>query len=456
MPTIESYLTHHFKDYVDELKSFLRYPSVSTDPKYKESIHACAEYLVSKLTRIGLKNVKRFETPGHPIVYGEWCGKPNKPTLLIYGHYDVQPPDPLSLWVTPPFEPDIRDGQIYARGVSDDKGQVFCHLKSMELLFALQKELPLNVKILIEGEEEIGSLHLPEFVKSHREMLKADAVLVSDTPMFGPDLPSLCYSLRGLIYMELRAKGAHTDLHSGQHGGAVPNPIQALASIISRLKDEHNRVTLPFFYEDVREIPEEVRKTLRALPFDELSYQKSLGLKGLEGEKGFSSLERRWFRPTLECNGILGGYTGEGAKTVIPSEAMAKISMRLVADQNPETLIHHFIEYVHRLTPSSISLETRVLSHTKAAMVNLDTPAIQAAKKALAKVYGKDPILQGEGGSIPVVVDFERILGIPTVLMGFNLPDDGIHAPNERFSLENFRRGILSSAYFFEYYAGSA
>jgi acetylornithine deacetylase/succinyl-diaminopimelate desuccinylase-like protein len=361
----------------------------------------------------------------------------------------------LDLWQSPPFSAEVRDGYLYARGVSDDKGQVFCHWKAIEALLKTSGELPVNIKMIIEGEEEIGSLNLPAFIHAERAKLAADVALISDTPMFGPQTPSLCTSLRGMVYTELVLRGCASDLHSGQHGGAVPNPIQALSQIISKLKDAKERVTVPGFYDSVLAIDPAMKRSMKRLPFDEKEYLKQVGAPELVGEKGYSALERRWLRPTLECNGIIGGYTGEGAKTVIPAVAKAKISMRLVANQDPAKIFEAFKAHVRSLSPKNVTVE--ILNHSLAfpARVRSDHPAVQAGLRALRKGFGKEPVFQGEGGTIPIVAEFERVLGLQTVLMGFNLPDDGIHAPNERFKLDNFYGGILAAGYFLEEYARS-
>ncbi len=429
---------------VDELNTFLSIASVSANLKHKADILRCANYLEGHLTDIGLENVRQFATDGHPIVYGEWLHAPGKPTVLFYGHYDVQPPEPLELWVSPPFEPTIRDGYLYARGVSDDKGQVFCHLKAIEALLKKNGKLPVNIKVLIEGEEEIGSVHLAPFVEKNQTLLGADVVLISDTPMFGPDQPSLCTSLRGLVYLEVEVEGCKSDLHSGQQGGAVPNPIQALAKIISNLKDDDQRITIPGFYDQV--LPDRVD-----IPFDEEAYRNEVGAEELVGEAGYNSLERRWLRPTLECNGIVGGYIGPGAKTVIPSKAMAKISMRLVANQNPDDILFKFKAYIRQIAPKSVRVSFNEFHPSGwPVRVKTESVAVQAAMRAIEKSFGRKPIFQGEGGTVPVVADFQRLLGLQSVLMGFNLPNDGIHAPNERFSLDRYYKGIHASAYFFE------
>ncbi len=450
MHSVLSYIDQNQDRFLQELKAFLRIASISTDPAYKSDMLLCASSVQQQFIDIGLENVQVFPTEGHPIVYGEWLHAPGKPTVLFYGHYDVQPPDPLALWVSPPFEPTVREGQLYARGASDDKGQVWCHLKSIEAWLKTQGQLPVNVKVIIEGEEEIGSKHLFKFISEHTELLKSDVALVSDTPMIAQDVPSICFSLRGLVYLELKVTGCTSDLHSGQHGGAVPNPINALATIISKLKDTQNRVTIPGFYDDVLPISDTLHHDILALPHSDETYLKDLGAKALCGEEGFTTLERRWLRPTLDCNGIFGGYTGEGEKTVIASHATVKLSMRLVANQDPYKITKAFRDFLPSITPPEVTVEVKEYSGAFAARVNPEHPAIEAAKKALESAFGVPARLQGEGGTVPIVNEFEKKLGIQTVLMGLNLANDNIHAPNERFSLSNFYRGIKASAHFWK------
>lgn len=444
----DTFILQNQDQLIAELFQFLKIPSVSTDSVYRPHIDACADYLVTHLQSIGLRHVTQYPTNGHPVVYADYIVSPNLPTLLIYGHYDVQPPDPLDLWESPPFEPQIRDGQIFARGVSDDKGQIFCHIKAVEAYLSQTQTLPINVKFLIEGEEEIGSPTLDEWAKTHTDLLKADAILVSDNPMFAKGIPSICYSLRGLCYIEIIATGANSDLHSGQHGGPAPNPINALCTIVSQLKNETGKVQIPHFYDAVRPIPKTVHDDILTLNFDDTHYKKLLGVSNLIGEPEFTSLEKRWFRPTLDCNGIIGGYTGEGSKTIIPSVARVKLSMRLVADQDPKTIFQLAKAYIQSICPLGISLE--FIEHSGGKPVQTDTahPAFQAGIRAIQSVYEKPPICQGEGGSIPIISNLQDILKAPSVMIGLNLPDDKIHAPNERFSLENYFNGIRVSIAF--------
>ena len=439
-----------FEYHLSRLEEWLRFPSVSADSGYRSDVMACAAYTATRLEEIGAA-VTLTETPGFPVVIGKVGMDPSKPTVLIYGHYDVQPPDPLGLWETPPFEPTRRQGQIYARGVSDDKGQIYCHMAAVEELLS-QGPLPLNVIFLIEGEEEIGSPNLVPFVEAHKTDLQATVALVSDTPMIAKDRPSLCTSLRGLIYFELHLRVLSGDLHSGQHGGTVPNAIHSLVSLISKLKDDAGIVQIPGFYDDVRPLSSEQIQSLEDLPFNEAGYCKTLGAQKMVGEPGFHPYARRWYRPTLDVNGIWGGYTGEGSKTVIPAVASCKVSMRLVADQNPDVMIDRVKSYLATICPVGLSVTVKEPG-AMPARVSTDHPAVRAAARGLETAFGVKPVFQGEGGTIPIVAEFKRILGLDTVLMGLNLPDDGIHAPNERMSLANIRRGIVASMAFMQEYS---
>lgn len=435
--------------YLDELTELIAIPSVSTNPENAPDIRRCAEWMKNHLTRIGMQNARIFPTAGHPVVYAEWLGAPGKPTILLYGHYDVQPVDPVALWTSPPFAATIRNGNLYARGSADDKGQVFIHLKSIEAFMKNGGALPINIKMLIEGEEEIGSEHLDPFVRSHKELLKADLVLISDTSMFARGVPSVCYGLRGLAYMQIDLVGPNKDLHSGSYGGSVHNPIQALAEIIAELHDKNGRVTIPGFYDDVRALTKKERAAFKKLPWSDAAYARSLGVRELYGEKGFTSLERLWARPTLECNGIWGGFTGDGAKTVLPSAASAKISMRLVPDQKSDKIAALFLKHVKKISPRSVTVAARYLHGGEAALTPIESPGVQAAVAALEKGFGKKPLYQREGGSIPIVVQFKNILGLDTVLLGFGLPDENAHAPDEFLNLDNFFGGIRTAAHFY-------
>jgi acetylornithine deacetylase/succinyl-diaminopimelate desuccinylase-like protein len=387
-------------------------------------------------------------------VYADWLNAPGKPTLLIYGHYDVQPAEPLDLWTSPPFEATVRGENLYARGAEDDKGQVFIHLKAIEAFLKTGGKLPLNVKMLIEGEEEIGSEHLDAFIAEHKEMLKADLVIVSDSGMYAKGVPSICYGLRGLVYMQLDLEGPNKDLHSGSFGGTVHNPIQALSEIIARLHDKNGRVTIPGFYDKVRALSKTERNAFKKLPWSDRKYAKDLGVAQLYGEKGFTTLERVWARPTLECNGIWGGFTGEGAKTVLPSKASAKISMRLVPDQTSVGIGRLFERHIKKIVPKTVKVKMTNLHGGEPAITPIDSPGVRAAVVALEKGFGKKPLYQREGGSIPIVVQFKVLLGLDTVLLGFGLPEGNAHAPDEFIDLENLFGGMRTCAYFYSEYPG--
>lgn len=449
MEKVLSYLKTNEDRYLEELKEFLAIPSVSTNPENKSDVQRCAQWVADHMSKIGLQNVQVMSTPGHPVVYGDWLHAPDAPTVLLYGHYDVQPPEPLDLWTSPPFEATIRGGNLYARGSADDKGQVYIHLKSIEAYLQNTGTLPVNLKLLIEGEEEIGSEHLVPFVTEQKKMLEADLVLISDSSMFAKGVPSICYALRGLAYMQIDLVGPNKDLHSGSFGGSVHNPIQALAEIIAQLHDEKGRVTIPSFYKDVRPLSRAERKSFAKLPWKDKKYAKELGVQELYGEKGFTTLERVWARPTLECNGIWGGFTGEGAKTVLPSKASAKISMRLVPDQKSDAIAKLFEKHIKKIAPKTVSVTVRNLHGGEAAITPIDSPGVKAAVAALEKGFGKKPLYQREGGSIPIVVQFKEVLGLDTVLLGFGLPDENAHAPDEFINLDNFFGGMRTSAHFF-------
>jgi acetylornithine deacetylase/succinyl-diaminopimelate desuccinylase-like protein len=445
-----SYIEENKDRFVEELKDFLRIPSISTDPSHKQDVRKCAEYVVSELKRIGIEDAKLYETAGHPIVYAQWLKASEQPTVLLYGHYDVQPVDPVELWQSPPFEPDIRNGEIFARGSADDKGQVFMHFKSLEAHLKNTGKLPVNVKILIEGEEECGSLNLDKFIEDHKEMLKADLVVISDTPMFARGVPSICYGLRGLVYFQIDLVGTSSDLHSGSFGGTVINPAYALCRVLAGMKDENGRVTIPGFYDDVRPLTDRERKEYASLPYDAEKYRKELGAPQLWGEKGYSPLEQIWARPTFEINGLLSGFTGEGAKTVIAAKAMAKVSMRLVPDQDPDKIAKLFEDHFRKVCPKSVELKITRMHGGKAWLAPIDHPAMKAASRAYEKGFGKKPVFVREGGSIPVVSTFAELLKIPSVLIGIGLPDENAHAPNEKLDLGNFQGGILSTAHLYQ------
>ncbi len=438
--------------FLNELKDLLRIPSISTLPDHKQDVERAAQFVAADLKRIGIENVALIPTAGHPLVYGDWLHAPGKPTVLCYGHYDVQPPDPLDEWHSPPFEPAERDGNIYARGAVDDKGQMYMHLKAVEALMKTGKgKLPLNLRFLIEGEEEVGGEGIANYVREHPERLKADCALVSDTEMFAPDLPTLCVGLRGMVYTELEAVGAKTDLHSGMYGGAAPNPFIALAQIIARLKDENGKVLIPGFYDRVEKPSADELKAWKSLPFDEEHYrQTEVGSSQLTGEPGYSVMERTWARPTLDVHGMPGGFTGAGAKTVIPAKAAAKISMRLVPAMRPEEIFKLYSEYVKSLTPKGIRIRIKSWSQAGPIVIRTDNKFVKASTEAMKEVFQKDTVYIRSGGSIPVVGDFEKYLKIPAVMMGFGLPDDNLHAPNEKFHIANFHRGIESIIRFFQ------
>jgi acetylornithine deacetylase/succinyl-diaminopimelate desuccinylase-like protein len=449
MENILKYISENQNRFLNELNSLIAIPSVSTSNEHQADMTRCAEWLSDHLKRLGLNNTQIFRTPGHPIVYGGWLGAPGKPTVLVYGHYDVQPAEPLELWKSPPFEGTIRDGNYYARGASDDKGQIFVHLKSIEAFMKNSGSLPINIKIILEGEEEIGSENLEPFLRQHKDLLKADLVLISDTSMFARGVPSVCYGLRGLSYVQIDLVGPDKDLHSGSYGGSVHNPIQALTEIIASLHDKKGKIDIPGFYKDVRKLSKEERSAFKKLPWNDKKFAKELGVKKLYGEEGFTTLERLWARPTLECNGIWGGFIGEGAKTVLPSKASAKISMRLVPDQKPEKIAKLFEKHINKISPASVKVTVKNLHGGEPAITPINSPGVQTAIRALEKGFGKKPLYQREGGSIPIVVQFKKILGIDSVLLGFGLPDENAHAPNEFLYLENFFGGIRTVAHFY-------
>ena len=453
MQEITTYIQNNKEKFIEELKDFLRIQSISTLPEHKEAINNAAEFVARKLKAAGISRVNIFKTEGHPIVYGEWLGAPGKPTVLIYGHYDVQPVDPIELWNHPPFDPFVKDGKIFARGATDDKGQLYMHIKSVEAYFKTAGSLPLNVKFLIEGEEEIGSENLEKFINDNTELLKCNSVLISDTELYEAGIPTLTYGLRGLAYMEVELTGPLQDLHSGSFGGAVANPINVLAEIISRLHDKNGRITIPNFYNSVIKITKTERDNYKRLKFSEKKFTKELGVKELYGEKGFTTLERLWSRPTLDCNGIFGGFTGKGAKTIIPSLATAKISMRLVPDQDPKRIMKEFTKYIKKLAPKSVKVIVRDLHSAYPVLTPLKDKAAIAASKAMEKAFGKKTVYIRDGGSVPIVTVFTKKLKVPTVLMGMGLNSENLHSPNEHFHLNHFLLGIISSAYFMQEYS---
>jgi acetylornithine deacetylase/succinyl-diaminopimelate desuccinylase-like protein len=454
----QEYIKQNLPRFQEELMDLLRIPSVSADPAHKADVQQAAEFVADSLAKAGADTVEVVATEGHPIVYAEKVVNPEAPTILIYGHYDVQPPDPLDLWESGPFEPVVKkteehpEGAIYARGSADDKGQFFMHVKAFEAMLATES-LHSNVKFMIEGEEEVGSENLETFLKSNRERLACDMILVSDTAIISNDTPSITVGLRGLSYVEVEVTGPTRDLHSGVYGGAVANPINILAKMIASLQDENNHITIPGFYDDVVIVSDEERQVMNKAPFDLEAYKKDLNIGSVHGEAGYTTLERTSIRPTLDVNGIWGGYIGEGAKTVLPSKASAKISMRLVPNQDPDKITELFAEHFKSIAPPSVKVKVTPHHGGQPVVTPTDTPEYQAAHRAMTKSFGKEPIPVRGGGSIPIVALFEEVLGVKTVLMGFALDSDAIHSPNEKYGLFNFRKGIETIPFFFEEYA---
>jgi acetylornithine deacetylase/succinyl-diaminopimelate desuccinylase-like protein len=448
-PVID-YINLHRDRYIDEMKNYLAIPSVSALPAHADDVRRCADWTADELRRIGMQNVRLMETPGNPVVYGEWLGAEGAPTMLFYGHYDVQPVDPLDKWTSPPFEATVRDGEIYARGAADDKGQIFMHFKAIEAHLKQSGRLPCNIKVFIEGEEEVGSAHLDDFVREHKGELAADLVVISDSPMFERGVPSICYGLRGLAYFQIDVTGTASDLHSGSFGGAVANPAFVLSQILAQMKDRSGRIKIPGFYDDVVELKPEEREQFAKLPFNEKKYRKDLGAPKLFGESGYTTLERVWARPTFEVNGLLAGFTGEGAKTVIPATAMAKVSMRLVPNQDPDKIADLFEAYLKKVAPKTVDVKLTRMHGGKPWMTDFDNRYVQAAARAIERGFGKTPVFNREGGSIPVVSTFQQVLGVPSVLFGIGLPDENAHAPNEKLDLDNFHGGVIASAYLYE------
>lgn len=446
-----NYYRQHQSQFVEGLSAFLRIPSISTLSEHKPDIRRAAEFVRDELRAAGMTMAELIEGEGNPLVYAEWTNAPGKPTILFYGHYDVQPPDPLDEWKSPPFEPQIRGNDIFARGSSDDKGQTYIQIKAVEGLLKSTGKLPVNVKFLIEGEEEAGGEHIEAYVRSKPARLKADAVVVCDTEMFAPELPTICVGLRGIVYGELFVEGANHDLHSGVYGGAAPNPIQAIAEILCALKDREGHLKIPGFYDRVVPPTRKEREAWARLPFDEKDFtEKEMGGRQLVGEPGVPLFERLWARPTLEVHGIRGGFTGEGAKTVIPARAVAKISTRLVADQRAGEAAEQLKTAIRSVCPNGVTAEFKVLHAGEPSLTNPDNRFIHAAADAMQQVFGKETVYIRAGGSIPIVGVFDEALGIPSVMMGFGLPDDNLHAPNEKFHLPNFFRGIESVARYLE------
>jgi acetylornithine deacetylase/succinyl-diaminopimelate desuccinylase-like protein len=450
---LESYFSANRSKHLEELKDFLRISSVSALSEHKDDMKKAADWVAEALTKAGLKKIQIMPTPGHPVVYGEWLENPGKPTVLIYGHYDVQPVDPVSLWKTPPFEPDIRDEKIYARGATDDKGQVFMYIKAIEAFISSGK-LPVNVKFCIEGEEEIGSPHLDAFVDEHRELFSADILAISDTTLLERGKPAICYGLRGLCGLQIDITGPKSDLHSGLYGGAVHNPIHALTELLASMHDREGKVTIKGFYDRVQALTDSERQAFRELGQSEERLKEELGVTEIYGEKGYSAVERTGARPTLEINGIWGGFSGEGTKTIIPAEAHAKITCRLVPNQDPEEILQLIERHVTAHTLPGVRVQVRRFDQGRPFLTPIDHPAMQAAARAYKKAYGVEPVFTRMGGSIPIVETFGRLLNLPVVMMGFGLPDENFHAPNEHFNLENFDKGLLTMCYFFNEIAG--
>jgi acetylornithine deacetylase/succinyl-diaminopimelate desuccinylase-like protein len=449
-------IDHEKERYLEELKDYIRIPSISTDPEYKDDVLSAADYLRRQMEAAGLQ-AEIIETDGYPLVYGEWNGAEGAPTVLFYGHYDVQPADPLDLWRSPPFEPTEENGFLVARGATDDKGQSFAHVKGVEAVLKERGRLPVNVKFLIEGEEESGGEAIEKYVRADGgERLAADCVVISDSSMYAPGQPSLIYGLKGMAYMEIKVTGPDKDLHSGTFGGGVTNPLNALCHIVDQLWDaETGKVTIPGFYDKVKPIEDWEREQFAALPFDEGQYAASLDIDQTFGEQGYTVRERTWARPTCDVNGIFGGYQGRGAKTVIPSWGGAKVSMRLVPDQDPEEIARLFTEHVKRVAPKGVRVEVTRHHGARATLIEPKGEEVEAAMDALEQVWGARPVLVREGGSIPIVQSFSEVLGVPILLMGFGLPDDGLHSPNERFKIENFYGGVRSVAVFLDRLAGA-
>ncbi|CAG0928826.1 cytosolic nonspecific dipeptidase [Thermoflexales bacterium] len=437
------YAQLHRDSFLTELKDFLALPSVSALPEHKPDIQRTAQWLAEKFTSLGLQNAQVNPTPGHPIVTAEWLeAGPDKPTVLIYGHYDVQPIDPIELWHSDPFKAEVRNDYLYARGASDDKGQAFIYAAVLESFMQTSGKLPVNVKLILEGEEEIGGPSLDPFIESHREQLTADVAVISDTHMLRPDLPCLVYALRGLCYIQVEITGPARDLHSGQYGGAIYNPIQALSEMLASLKDHDGHITVPGFYDKVVPLSEAERKILAQAPFNEQEFMQDAGVNGVWGEKGYTTKEQISARPTLEINGIWGGFTGEGSKTVLPAKAFAKISCRLVANQDHVEIAELLSQHLKQIAPPSVKVEIKRLHGGHGALIKLDSKYMRAAHQVLQQVFDHAPIYEREGGSIPVVATFQKTLGIDSIMLGFGLPDDNLHSPNERFYLPNFYHGI--------------
>ena len=450
MDSVVDFINVNRDRYIDELKEYLSIPSISALPDYAPEVIRCAKWTADELRRVGLENVRLVETEGYPVVCAEWLHAGEAPTVIFYGHYDVQPVDPLDKWETPPFDATVRSGELYARGAVDDKGQIFMHFKAIEACIKKKGALPVNIKLILEGEEEIGSENLDAFLRDHSSEYSADVLVISDTPMFDRGVPSLCYGLRGLTYCQIDLRGTTSDLHSGSFGGAVANPAFVLTQLLAQMKDRSGRIKIPGFYDDVLPLRDEERAEYARLPFHERQFCEELGAPKLFGEKGFTTLERMWARPTFEVNGLYSGFTEEGAKTVIPAVAMAKVSMRLVPDQNPENVGDLFEAYVRKVAPRTVDVSVTRMHTGKPWMTDFANPFVQAAGRAIERGFGRKPVFNREGGSIPVIASFEERLGLPAVLFGIGLPDENAHAPNEKLDLDNFHRGVISVAALYE------
>ena len=446
---VSAELRENAEQYLDELTEFLSIPSVSADSRHQADCRTAAEWILGQLDAAGL-NTELVETAGHPIVYAEWTGAPGQPTALVYGHYDVQPADPLDLWTTPPFEPTVRDGKLFARGATDDKGQLFTHVKSVATWLKTTGRLPVNVKFVIEGEEEVGSNNLDQFLQASADRLACDVAVISDTAQYGDGIPAITYGLRGILAAEVTVHGPDRDLHSGVFGGAVANPVNVLAGLIGKLHDEQGAVTIPGFYDDVLELTDEERAGFAQLPFDDESFCASVGASAPHGEAGYTTLERRWARPTCDINGIFGGYQGEGPKTIVPSQATAKITCRLVPDQNPEQLTDSLEQFLREQAPAGVRLEFQSYHGAPASICDTSSPYMAAAREALTEGFGTEPVLIREGGSIPVVGSLKQFLSVDTLLLGWGRNSDNLHSPDEHFHLTDFQRGTASSAALWE------
>ncbi|MDO8526864.1 MAG: dipeptidase [Deltaproteobacteria bacterium] len=448
--TVLTYIEKNRDQFLESLNDLIRVESISSQPAKKSEVLRCADLEVKKFREIGLENAARVETIGYPLVYGDWLHAPGKPTLLIYGHYDVQPPDPLDQWTTPPFEPTVKDGNLYARGSSDNKAQHFSHLCAIEAWLKTTQKLPINIKVVLEGEEEVGSGGLDKYLREHPELFTCDAVMISDMPWLDKDHPAIAYSLKGLDYFEIKVKGSAQDLHSGLYGGMVRNPLQSLSWILSRLKDESEKILIPHFYDDVKELNAAACKEVQSAPFDAKTFAKEIGVSELVSEEGYTPIEHNWTRPTLDVCGIWGGYQGVGAKTIIPAEASAKVSIRLVANQEPKKITKLFVDYVKSICPTGVSCEVHVHSEAWPVFVDRDHPFLKKTAKAYEQGFGKKVIFMGQGASIPVVATFQSVLKVPVILIGLGLPDDRLHSPNEKIALANFFGGIKGAALAYE------